>query len=163
MAEALLRHRAPSIEVRSAGSWREGEPASEGSAVAMRARGLDLSAHRSRLVRPDDVAWADLVLGLARRHVREVALLGPGALARSFTLKELVRRGSAAGPRAPGEPLAAWLERVGAGRTATALLGDDPADDVADPVGQPQPRYDAAASEIQELVDRVVALAFPDA
>lgn len=161
MAEALLRHRAPSLEVRSGGSWRDGEPASPGSAVAMRARGLDLSAHRSRLVGPGDVAWADLVLGLARRHVREVALLGPGVFEKAFTLKELVRRGDAVGPRPAGEELPAWLARVGAGRTARGLLGDDPADDVADPVGRPQARYDEAALEIEALVERVVALAFP--
>jgi hypothetical protein len=46
---------------------------------------------------------------------------------------------------------------------APVSLGDDPRDDVADPIGGPQRLYDATAEEISQLIDRVVDLAFAGA
>ena len=160
MAEVLLRERlraaGVAATVSSAGTWRAGEPASGGSLRAMQARGMDLSDHRSRLLDRDAVDGADLVVGMAREHVREVAVLVPELFGRTFTLKELVRRGEAAGP-AVGT-LDEWVDRVGAGRRPTDLLGDSPDDDVADPIGLADPEYERTAAEIEDLVDRLVAL-----
>ena len=74
----------------------------------------------SRTVTADDLAAADLILGLAREHVRHAAVLLPAAWPRAFTLRELVRRGRQAGPRAPGEPLGYWLTRAADGRDRPA-------------------------------------------
>ena len=164
MAQVLLQHRLDGLgvqaRVHSAGELRGGVAASAGSVRAMAARGLDLGAHRSRTMTADQLRGADLVIGMARRHVREAVLAAPEAWPRTFTLKELVRRGEQAGPRPPGEPLETWLARVGVGRRPSDLLGDGPGDDVADPIGSPDPVYERTAAELCDLVDRLVELAF---
>lgn len=164
MAEVLLQHQLDrsgvEARVHSAGEIRGGVPASPGSVRAMASRGLDLDDHRSRRMTAELVTGADLVVGMARRHLREAVLACPEAWPRTFTLKELVRRGEAAGPRAADESLAAWLERVVEGRRPADLLGDDLADDVVDPIGSADHVYEATAVELAELIDRLVELAF---
>jgi protein-tyrosine phosphatase len=167
MAEALLRHRLQvhgvPAGVSSAGLLPPGSPATAEAVAVMAARGLPLQEHRSRKVDRALLAEADLVLAMTREHVREVAVLDPPALARTFTLKELVRAGWDVGPRRPGETLAAWLDRVGAGRRREALLGvgHDPDYDVEDPVGRPRGEYEQTAQELEHLLERVVALVWP--
>jgi protein-tyrosine phosphatase len=104
------------------------------------------------------------VLGMTREHVREVVVLDPEAFARSFTLKELVRLGEAAGPRRPGEDLPEWLARVGDGRRRSDLMGvaPDPELDVADPIGGPLSGYERTAAEIDGLLERLVACVWPE-
>lgn len=167
MAEVLLRARLAALgvdaSVTSAGELPGGVHASPGSVRAMAARTLDLRHHRSRTATPREIAGADLVVAMARRHLRNAVALAPDAFPRTFTLKELVRRGEAVGARRPGQSLAGWLAAVHDGRAASSLLGDDPRDDVADPIGGPQRLYDATAEEISQLIDRVVDLAFAGA
>lgn len=165
MAEVLMRRRHEAVgaaaSVASAGSRRGGEPPSSGSVRAMARRGLDLSGHRSRELTANDLAGADLVLCMARRHCREVVVLHPPAWPRTFTLRELVRRGEAAGQRQPGQTLDEWLGVLGVGRVRAALLAEDDDDDVADPIGGPDSAYEATAVLLERLVDRVVELTFP--
>jgi protein-tyrosine phosphatase len=132
----------------------------------MAKRGLDLSAHRSQRLTADAVARADLVLGMAREHVREAVVLDPTSLAKTFTLRELARRAERVGPRRPGpegelEPLADWLARLGAGRRAADLLGTSTDDDIADPIGLSRRTYEHTAQEIEDLVTTIVRHAFP--
>ena len=162
MAEALLRARLAArgvgeVHLRSAGLLAGGVPATKG------ARGIvgGLDGHVSRRLSSDLVTAADLVVGMAREHVREAVLLDRGAFPRSFTLKELVRRGSAAGARRAGETMPEWLHRVGAHRKPADLLGASPDDDVADPIGGPPSAYEATAAELDGLVARLVELAWP--
>ena len=161
LLRAALRRRGVEADVSSAGLFRGGVPASPGSVRAMERRGLDLDAHRSRTVTPDLLGVADRVIGMARLHVREAVVAVPDIWPRAFTLKELVRRGEASGPRDPEQPLASWLEGVHEGRRRADLLGDDAQDDVADPVGGPDRLYLATAEELEELVERLVIVAFP--
>jgi protein-tyrosine phosphatase len=165
MAEALLRvrlrHAGVDAVVTSAGDLRGGVPASPGSVRAMAARGLDLAPHVSRTLSIDQIERADLVLGMARRHVRSAVALFPGAFGRTFTLKELVRRGMDVGARSPGESFDGWLAALHAGRTTSGLLGDDDRDDVADPIGGPDRLYAATADELERLIGALVDLAFP--
>jgi protein-tyrosine-phosphatase len=88
-------------------------------------------------------------------------LLEPDAWSRTFTLKELVRRGAELGPRPSFESPGAWLARAHEGRERRDLLGDSLIDDVADPYGGPSSAYEAAAAEIEDLVDRLVSLLWP--
>ena len=167
MAEVLLQARLAALGidavVTSAGELPGGAPASPGSVRAMSGRGLDLARHQSTQVTTDMLARADLVIAMGRRHLRHAVALVPTAFARTFTLKELLRRGDAVGPRRAGQPLAEWLSAVHGDRTASSLLGENPRDDVDDPIGGPQPLYDSTADEITELVDRVVEIAFASA
>jgi protein-tyrosine phosphatase len=124
-------------------------------------RGLDISAHRSRQVCREDLATADLTLAMARAQLRCAVVLAPPAWPRSFTLKELVRRGEQIGPRPAGAGLACWLAWAHEGRDRGALLGDSSADDVADPVGGPPEAYTQAAEVISDLVGRLTQLCWP--
>jgi protein-tyrosine phosphatase len=65
------------VEVSSAGvsAW-DGAPASEGSFLIAIERGLDLSAHRARLLTSAHVHEADLVLTMSPVHARRVVALG---------------------------------------------------------------------------------------
>jgi len=167
MAEALLRHRLDTLgvdaRVSSAGRLQAGQPAAAHGIDVLRGRGLDLTTHRSRAMSPDILRSADLILGMAREHVREAVVTLPAVWPRTFTLRELVRRGEAVGPRRAGEPLADWLARVGAGRRTADLAGDSAADDIEDPIGQPRPAYERLAVELDDLIDRLVAVAFAGA
>ncbi|MCD9625057.1 hypothetical protein LUW87_14465 [Rhabdothermincola sp. EGI L10124] len=163
MLDAALRARGVDARVHSAGVWEPGHAASAHSASEVADRGLDLSGHRSRVIDTDLVERADLVLALAREHVREVAGLVPAAFGRTFTIKELVRRGREVGPRAEGESLADWLAAVGRGRTAATYLRADPDDDVADPIGGPRSQYARTAVELESLALALASLLDPPA
>lgn len=158
MAASLLTRRLPGADVVSAGSMEAGHPASDGSVRVMATRGLDLAAHVSQEVNPALIAGADLVLCMARRHLREIVVADPSAFPRTFTLRELVRRGEAAGT---ADDLGSWLSLVGAGRRVGDLLGDDPNDDIADPIGQPDEAYERTAAQLDDLVERLGRLLDP--
>jgi protein-tyrosine phosphatase len=167
MAEALLIRRLGAgrvpVAVRSAGLLherllQEGEPPSPGAISALAPYGLDISGHRSHRVTVTDLTWADLVLGMAREHVRLAVVTAPDTWPFAFTLKELVRRGEEIGPAKPGEPLADWLDRIHEGRERAALLGGSPVDDVTDPMGGPPRAYADTAALLDELTGRLAEL-----
>jgi protein-tyrosine-phosphatase len=168
MAAAFLRHRLARLRVsavvHSAGFLHPGQSSPPEVVSAMARCGLDVASHRSRVVSAADVAQADLVVGLARAHVRLAVAAVPEAWPQCFTLKELVRRGESAGPRAAGEPLADWLSRVQEGRNRSALLGDAPVDDVADPIGGHPSAYAETAAILDHLAGRLSRLCwgYPD-
>ena len=137
---------------------REGDPPPIDMISVMDGYGLDVTADRSRVVTSEDLADAGLVLAMTREHVRCIVVKAPDAWPRTFTLKELVRRGEEAGPRPPGESLAVWLSRVHDGRERCALLGECSSDDVADPMDGPPQTFAATAALLAELADRLVAL-----
>lgn len=168
MAEALLRRHldavgAADVGVSSAGLYAGGHSATDHGQATMAARGLDLSSHRSRQLERGLVDAADLVLGMTREHVREVAVLDPSALPRTFTLKELVRDATAVGPRHPDEPFSEWLGRLGARRRLDSLqgVGHDDVYDVADPIGRGRADYEATAAELDHLLAVLVELVWP--
>ena len=136
----------------------DGQPATDPAVDTMAARGLDITGHRSRRISPELLGGPDLILGMAREHVREVVVLRPDLYPRTFTLKELVRRGGEVGPRGPGQSIEAWLQAVHHGRSPTQLMGASPNDDVADPIGRGTPVYEATALELVDLVDQLVDL-----
>ena len=126
--------------------------------TAMAGYGLDVSSHRSQPMTPEILQDADLTLAMARENLRHAVVTAPQIWPRAFTLRELVRRGEAIGPRSPGESLAGWLARAHEGRERAALLGDGPDDDVADPIGGPPHAYAETAAILSDLIDRLVGL-----
>lgn len=162
MAEAFLRHRLGAIgvdaTVHSAGLLSAGNPAPAEGVSALEAMGLDTSAHRSRRLSEHLLVPADLVLGMAREHVREAVLMAPEVWPRTFTIKELVRRADDRGPRARGQSFEEWLAKLHSGRSTNDLLGYSPDDDVADPIGRGTDFYRGTANEIDDLVRRLVEL-----
>jgi protein-tyrosine phosphatase len=167
MAEGLLRHRLAALSefvtVGSAGTVAVGQPASPYAVSVLSERGVDVSDHRSRRLVEGLVEQADLVIGMTREHVREACVLVPDAWQRSFTLKELVRRAGATQPRPSDQTLSDWLVQAGSGRLRVDLLGEDPMDDVADPIGLPEVHYRATAAELDDLILQLVGVAWPRA
>jgi protein-tyrosine phosphatase len=162
MAEALFARRLAEAgigaRVHSAGLIDDGSsPPPDGIAV-MAARSIDTSGHRSRRMTAAMLTDADLVIGMAKQHVREAVLLVPAVWPRAFTLKELVRRGEGYGGRRPGQPLAGWAGEVHAGRTRADMLGASDEDDVADPIGRRRLVYDRTAAELDDLTARLAKL-----
>lgn len=166
MAEGLLRRRLDDAgvdaEVASAGILPGGVEASGPAVDVLAARGIDLAAHVSRRMAREEVAAADVVVGMERRHVQEAIVLAPQAEAWSFTLIDLARRAAEADPRAPGETLRHWAGRLAAGRPRTDLLGVGD-DSVADPMGRSRSHYERTAAELDELLGTIVERAFAHA
>jgi len=164
MAGALLARqldaRGVVASVRSAGMLREGDPSPSEVISAMAVYGIDAGSHRSRVVGAGDLAAADLVLAMARDHLRRAVVALPEAWPRAFTLRELVRRGERIGPRGPGEKLAGWLARAHADRERWRLLGQSDEDDVADPTGGPPQAYADTAKLLDRLTRRLAELAW---
>jgi len=153
----LARRGITGVEVISAGLLAGGAPATPESLAAA----PDLADHLSCQLTPDLVSGADLVIGMAREHVREAVVLVRGSLPRVFTLKEFVRRAEAVGARATDEPLAPWLDRVGVDRRPADLMGDSIEDDVYDLGERDRVDWAAIVDEISELVRRLVAATWP--
>ncbi len=85
MAETLLRrklaeHGLGDVHIASAGTgaW-DGEPASEGAYLVSLEHGLDLSAHRARLLTRDLVESAHLIFAMSRHHRMRAEQLGGGS------------------------------------------------------------------------------------
>jgi len=165
MAEGLLRRtlgdRGVDAGVSSAGLLTEGEPATDTAVDTLAERGIEIDEHRSRRISSDLLGGADLIVGMTREHVREVVVLRPDLYDRTFTLKELVRRGRVAGPRAGREPVDDWVARLARGRLPKDHLGASPVDDVADPIGQGERVYEQTADELDALTTALVDLLWP--
>jgi protein-tyrosine phosphatase len=163
MAEGLLRARLADreledkVHVHSAGLLEGGMPATTHAQAVV----LGIDGHVSRQLTRELIEGADVVVGMTREHVRETSVLVPDALRRTFTLKELVRRGQAAGPRRQDEDLDRWLARVGAGRSTNDLMGSSRDDDVSDPIGKPRKDYERTAAKLDDLLAKLVDLIWP--
>jgi protein-tyrosine phosphatase len=147
--------------VTSAGTLDGERPIAPAALRALGPAADAMVAHTSRRLQEADVAGADVVVGMAREHVREAVVLCPDAWERSFTLKELVRRAARIGPRPPDLPLGQWLGRAGAGRRSADLLGSSTADDVPDPLGASPAVMRRTAAEIRSAVETLFDLAWP--
>jgi protein-tyrosine phosphatase len=170
MAEAFLQRRllevaadAPDGRVRIHSAGTHATLGSPPPAVLAAAAdfGVDLGNHRSRQLDAALLDEADLVIGMAREHVREAVLAGSGAFAKTFTLRELLRRAADTGGPRQAEPLGDWLAVVGAGRTAADLIGSSRTDDVSDPYGGPHSGYEASAVVIDDLISDLANLLRP--
>jgi protein-tyrosine-phosphatase len=129
--------------------------------VAMNA-GVDLSAHRSSLMKVEDLEKADLVIGMGREHVREAVTTSPPVWPRCFTLKEFVRRGRALGVRRPEQSMEAWLSALHQGRRTADLLGSAAEDDVFDPMRTTsQQDFQDCVFQLTRLVEELAILLWP--
>ncbi len=95
MAEGVLRHlareRGCEIEVSSVGTWAySGQPATDEAIEVLRAKGIDLSGHRSHPAERWALEEADVIVAMTSVHRREILDLAPGVADRIVLLKELV-------------------------------------------------------------------------
>ncbi len=99
MAAALMRHRiselglSDQVEVLSAGIWaREGEPASQGAALALEPRGISLAGHHSTAMSAALLERANIILVMEETHRRFLFHLDPKHLRKVFLLTEMIGR-----------------------------------------------------------------------
>lgn len=79
------------VEVSSAGIYAlTGMPASSEAVDALAEWGIDLSGHRARLLTPEMVKEADLVLTMTSHHKKAVLEMSPEEKEKVFTLTEYV-------------------------------------------------------------------------
>ena len=124
--------------------------------------GLDLNTHVPRRVDTELIARAHVVIAMERSHLRELVLAQPASFAKTFTLRELVRRGRDVGQRSEDQELGEWLREVGEGRRHFELLGDSPLDDISDPMGGSSKDYQDMLSQLQPLIYTLHHLMWPD-
>lgn len=164
MAEAMLRSRlatrAPEVTVGSCGLLFDDRPAEPGAVRAMGRRGIDLEPFRSRVMTAELFEGSSLILVMERLHVREVSVLAPALFARTYTLPEFVEQAEPFGPRG-NEPLLDWVTRIGQMRRPTDYLIEDVRSEVPDPMGQSGRAFRRIADQIDDLLARLVDLAWP--
>lgn len=75
--EELARREWRHVEVASAGVGAlDGDSASEHAVAVLEERGVDLRGHRSRLLTPELIEWADLILAMSGSHLGPIARMG---------------------------------------------------------------------------------------
>jgi protein-tyrosine phosphatase len=166
MAEGFLREqlrqRFPEqpAEVSGAGVIaRDGHPATDEAVEAALEREVDISGHRARRLRHEQIQGADLILGMAEEHTEEIARLVPDAAPRTFTLKELINILKDLPPaeeldRLDDASLAARIREADALRSQRGLRTMDM--DISDPLGMSLETYRATAWELDTLVAQLV-------
>ncbi len=135
LCDQLAKSGTQDVRVASAGTLGSTLDVPEPLRREGKAFGLDLSNHKPQRFDADMIRGADLIVGMAREHVREAILADPPSFVKTYTLRDIVRRGVERGPRGPQESLDQWLERLHAGRRHIDLIGDSPDDDIPDPMG----------------------------
>ncbi|MGB0114705.1 MAG: hypothetical protein WBP59_15915 [Ilumatobacteraceae bacterium] len=150
MIESMLTDRlgAGSTLVRSSGFGPEGIPAIDDAVDAMRRRGLDVSAHRSRSTTAALVDGADVIITAERAHVVKIAALSPSAFTRAMTLPEFLDRVADAPLGQTPTSVRDWVASLTDDRTAGAYLRE-PVPEVADPTGTMPRAFEAAVVAIE--------------
>jgi protein-tyrosine phosphatase len=161
LGQRINRYGPPDVTVESAGTLGSLAEIPEKLILEGEAFGLNFNGHVSRKVDREAIARADLIIGMAREHVREIVLADNPSFSKTFTLREFVRRGEEAGPRPADESLEEWLLHVGASRRHIDLIGDSPLDDTPDPMGGFSEDYRRMLEEVDALTSRLHALVWP--
>jgi protein-tyrosine-phosphatase len=160
MAEAMTNFRARELKMdivaRSVGMAKSGEPVSKRALDALGPMSNEVAQHRSQPILAEWLEESDLILGMERVHVREVAVTAPGTWTRAFTLKEFVRRSESFDPPSAEQTFSEWMAFVGQGRVRQDLLGSSTEDDLDDPVNMSAGEVKNVAKEIRQLIERVL-------
>lgn len=132
-----------------------GAPALEHAVAAGRTLGVDLTPHTAATLAREALAEADLVLGFERHHVAAAVIDGAAAPRRTFLLREFVELiGSR--PAVDGSVQGARAEVAAADQRRAKQPGDASRHLIRDPAGAPLGVMVATATEIDDLVQRLV-------
>ncbi|WP_028709007.1 low molecular weight phosphatase family protein [Propionicicella superfundia] len=161
VAEHLLRQGLDdSVAVRSAGVRAVvGGAIDPPVAAFLRRSGVRAEGFRAHQVTDASIVEADLVLALATEHRSAILRRVPGAVRRTYTLREFARIAHALDPVAltghtSAERLRQLLPRVSLARAITAR--PENGDDVPDPTGRDAAAYARALRLIAESVETIV-------
>lgn len=157
LLQDLVRQRGGSVWVRSCGVLaRPGEPAVQGSREEARARGLDLSAHRSRSADSRELSGCDLVLTMTLAQRRRLAEVWPEGVDRTFTLRGFVALLEESPPPLPAE--AGPPKRVRAALDHLAGADARRPGDIEDPYFLPREAFRRLADDLERLLRPVADL-----
>lgn len=119
--------------------------------------GVSGAGHAATQFNDQVASPAELILTAEERQRDAVTRLVPGAIRRTFALKEFVRLGHQMPAGRDFEPLPERVARVAElrGKVPAAAPG---ADDIADPYGRPLRVARECAAEISKAVDELAAL-----
>jgi protein-tyrosine-phosphatase len=149
------------VRVTSCGTLgADGEAALEEAVAGGRRFGVDVSNHRSRPLRRDELRDADLVLGFERAHVAKAVVDGGAPPDRTFTLPELVELLRFAAPVAGLDPVERAREGVARAARLRAFEHGALAAEFGDPAGTGRRSERAAARRLHDLVAELVAALF---
>ena len=127
MAEAMLRHKRPDLEVQSAGVFAgAGQEANPNAVEALKEKGIEFD-HRSQPLTKDLINWADLVLTMTEDHKTMIMSDYPGDRDKIFTLIEYVQ--------SPTE--------------------ENKNINISDPIGLSKETYTETLNEIEKYIDRI--------
>lgn len=117
--------------------------------------GVDLRAHRSRLLDADLVAASDLVLVFGVEHARRVLDLDVEAASRCFLLRHAAELASHMAPAGSG--FGPWLAALGDARGTIDLWSSAARSrGISDPVGGPRGGFTSAAATIATATDAIM-------
>lgn len=157
LLQDLVQQRGLGVWVRSCGIHaRPGEPAVQGSREEARARGLDLSAHRSRAADPRELGGCDLVLTMTLAQRRRLAEVWPEGVDRTFTLRGFVVLLEESPPPVPED--AGPAKRLRAALDHLAAVGGRRPGDIEDPYFLPREAYRRLADDLERLLVAVADL-----
>ncbi len=167
-AEYLLRDllgETGGVKIASAGTRaRPDQPIAPEMSALLTAYQIDAGGFRSRPLSDQSIREADLILGMEREHRSAVVTRIPGALNRSYTLKEFARLARTV----PDEAIAAHARRVQPGARLALLVEEARAfrgaarpedDDIADPIGRGDQVIEDVFAEIDSAVDTIARVA----
>jgi ribose 5-phosphate isomerase B len=148
------------VVFRSAGFVKAGRPATREAIEVMAEMGVDISQHRSALVRDVIGSKPDLIICMTRQHLRSTVEIDPSALSRTFTLDEIVELAERHVSRLESETASEFLGRISS-RSISELTKANTKGDIADPIGQSIEVYRHCASELSHMVGICASLLWP--
>lgn len=149
------------VRVANTGTLGRADVPTDFAKQVMAERGLELSHWRSLPLKEALAQDPDLIVGMTREHVGRIVDDDLDLFGKTFTLKELARRCSSAGPRKKEEDLGSYLARISAGRRLIDVTGFDEVDDIQDPIGKPVEYYRDCAALITRHVEQMVSCLWP--
>jgi protein-tyrosine phosphatase len=154
--QAALNEAGVPAVVRSAGTMETSSTVDRDMVTVGRELGVEMGLHEPRHITREIMAvdGADLIITNTREHLREVVVLDEASWARTFTLRELDRRltdQAWALRRDPDE----WMDILNDERDLRELLGERPAEDIADPYRRSLDMHREVAGDIDRIMRRV--------
>jgi low molecular weight protein-tyrosine phosphatase len=158
VAEGFLRHLVADlpVQVHSLGTLElAGEPALPEAVEAASAHGLDLSSHRARTLRGQDLGHADLVLGFERHHVAAAVIDGGALPEHAFTLPELVELLEQARSADSLDPVEGARKKIADAHARRAGMPPTALAELADPLGQSRKVFRDTVEQVRDLSVRL--------
>lgn len=159
VAEAVLRQCVPAtVVVLSAGTQAsDGRRCDPTTLASSRLLGIQLDNHRSTRLTVDHLRANDLVVCMTNEHLRHSVGMFTEGWGRTFTLRDLVRRASSAGPRSGGS-FSGYIAHLHVGRSLKDAWVDGGPDDIDDPIEHSPKGHQKILETVRELTTTLGAL-----